>query len=118
MGFVFYNFDMDSSIKAWEGIYTYFSPSYFISFYNMTDINILGYSIYILSPLALIIIGLALWITMIGVILIAWQEAKLSEALGDWGKDRKESMYMLNIFLNLSYILMAIAIFAFIFNDQ
>jgi hypothetical protein len=51
-------------------IYTYFNPSYFISFYNYTDLNILGFSIYLLTPFALIIIGLALWITMIGVIII------------------------------------------------
>lgn len=50
------------------GIITYFYPSWATSYITFSDIYTLGNIIYLAYPLALILIGQALWVTQIGVI--------------------------------------------------
>lgn len=55
-------------ITPFNDICTYFFPSWAIDYYHPTDIVTLGFVIYVVYPQALIIIGIAQWVVMIGII--------------------------------------------------
>lgn len=47
---------------------SYFYPSWATAFVSFTDVHTLGYMIYLAYPVSLILIGLTLWVTLIGII--------------------------------------------------
>nr|YP_009659065.1 NADH dehydrogenase subunit 6 [Chytriomyces confervae]QCQ69063.1 NADH dehydrogenase subunit 6 [Chytriomyces confervae] len=51
-----------------QGIVAYFNPSWATAYVSLSDVYTLGFMIYLAYPISLILIGLALWITLIGVI--------------------------------------------------
>lgn len=53
-----------------NGIYNYFLNDWFISFISYTDIELMGYLIYLSYPLTLLIISYLLWLILIGILSI------------------------------------------------
>jgi NADH-quinone oxidoreductase subunit J len=63
---VFLAFNTMTDLES--GIVAYFYPSWATSFVAFSDVYTLGIMIYLAYPVSLILIGLALWVTLIGVI--------------------------------------------------
>lgn len=55
---------------SFDGLVTFFYPYWSTAFITQTDIYTLGYTIYMVYPLALIQIGLSQFVTMIGIIAV------------------------------------------------
>ena len=58
---------------SWENDYIkeYFVPSYNTEFFSITDIQSLGYVIYLAYPLIIILLGILLWCVLIGILRIS-----------------------------------------------
>jgi NADH:ubiquinone oxidoreductase subunit 6 (subunit J) len=52
-------------------IFTYFNPSWSTLIFSLTDIQTLGYSLYLGYPLGIIILGIILWMVLIGILCIS-----------------------------------------------
>lgn len=52
-------------------IYTYFYPSWSTLLYSLTDIQSLGYTLFLGYPIAIVILGLILWMVLIGILCIS-----------------------------------------------
>ena len=50
--------------------FTYFYTSWTASYITLTDINSLAYMIYLAYPITLLLLGLVLWVVLIGIIAI------------------------------------------------
>ncbi len=61
----FFSFFLDHS-----SIYSFFLPSWSFDLFTLTDIQSLGFSIFLAYPLTLIILGILLWIVLIGILCI------------------------------------------------
>lgn len=55
---------------SFEDIYSFFINDWFISFISYTDIELMGYLIYLNYPLILLIISYLLWLILIGILSI------------------------------------------------
>ena len=51
-----------------SGLVAYFYPSWATSYIAFSDVYTLGFMIYLAYPVSLVLIGLALWVTLIGII--------------------------------------------------
>lgn len=50
--------------------FSFFHPSWSIDLFTLTDIQSLGFSIFLAYPLTLIILGILLWVVLIGILCI------------------------------------------------
>jgi NADH:ubiquinone oxidoreductase subunit 6 (subunit J) len=55
-------------------VVNYFFPSWSIEFKTMTDLETLAHILYVGYPTALILVSVALWVVMIGIIKVTMSE--------------------------------------------
>ena len=60
-----------SSFKLEHNIMEYFIPSYNTEFITLTDVQSLGYILYLAYPIIIVLIGILLWCVLIGILRIS-----------------------------------------------
>jgi NADH:ubiquinone oxidoreductase subunit 6 (subunit J) len=65
---------MSSSLINNQMVVNYFLPAWSIEFKTMTDLETLANILYVGYPTALILISIALWVVMIGIIKVTMSE--------------------------------------------
>ena len=62
---------LDPNIIDFNNIYNYFYINYFSEFISFTDVQSLAYFLFLAYPFVIILIGIILWIILIGILKIS-----------------------------------------------